>query len=107
LHSFYRLKFQEDKKKYKILLRSPLEKQFLLYSFSTTQGKLLITPLASTVRVRMLLQLHPQLRTKASIERFIVSIADKYAAIGDGIMRKTKAAELHIKSNAVISYGPH
>jgi hypothetical protein len=47
------------------------------------------------------------LRVPTSRESIIVSIADKYAAIGDGIMRKTKAAELHIKSNAVISYGPH
>lgn len=47
------------------------------------------------------------LRVPTSRESIIVSIADKYAAIGDGIMRTTKAAELHIKSNAVISYGPH
>ena len=45
-------------------------------------------------------------RVPTSRESLIVSVADKYAAIGDGVMRKKKALETHISSNRVIYYGP-
>jgi uncharacterized protein len=40
-----------------------------------------------------------------SRESVIVSIADKYAAVGDGIMRKKKAAAVHARSKRAMNYG--
>ena len=40
-----------------------------------------------------------------SKESMIVSIADKYAAVGDGIMRKKTAAAVHARSKRAMNYG--